>query len=762
MQSAAQAREASNAKPGSSVRDESSESAVPSNPIWQSLATHASGRPRVGRPDDPLEREADVVADRVLHGSPPANGWTRLSLASPTIQRACRACEDEPTIQREAEPGEPSGSATLAATLASRRGRGQPLDPSVREFFEPRFGADLSSVRTHTDGEAQQTAAQLRARAFTWGDDVYFGRGAHAPDSHAGRRLLAHELTHVLQQRGGRATAIQPWIQREPEFRVLDEVEPDRRRSSDANRIYFDFDSAEIEASQATALTELIERLRASAPETITLTGMASEEGRAGHNRGLVARRLAAVERRLRDAGFTNIVRNPISLTDAAGQIEYRRQRFVQVDTTQTVGSECGAASRAATEATDRGQCESAFAGAWPRAQAICSAALEALRAPSDTTATDAQTRLGVGSTREVIDLIQQVQAVLGRMGPSVTSFDAGQGHICRSRCDAECSTTASGSADGISLCHSFYDDNEVSGDLRPWVLIHEAAHGTGEFSDIQYHHQRGFALLEAGERRFNADSITRVIVELGDADRRVWTARRQAPAVALPTGLSSGDHSRMVGAFGELQMALVLSAFDQTFYYEYVREAQAARGWPCVDGLAHQGNKRIAGAAIRGRFEMIGVPAAALDPSCTSAVSPGPGANDHARMAAIVDRLERMSDIVGDDITVTQSGVGGPSWRRDGGNWIVDVPSDYPGGRSTNEVARELLRALIAALPNIETRFVADFEHIVFAAASSRTAASTTRMDARRSQRRADNPNWGRLPPPANGTAGSNTDAGP
>jgi hypothetical protein len=80
----------------------------------------------------------------------------------------------------------------------------------VRAFFEPRFGATLDGVRIHTDSRAVASARAVHARAFTVGRDVVFGAGAYAPETARGRRLLAHELTHVLQQSGGSASRVGP------------------------------------------------------------------------------------------------------------------------------------------------------------------------------------------------------------------------------------------------------------------------------------------------------------------------------------------------------------------------------------------------------------------------------------------------------------------------------------------------------------------------------------------------------------------------
>ncbi|HEY2990878.1 MAG TPA: DUF4157 domain-containing protein [Candidatus Binatia bacterium] len=82
------------------------------------------------------------------------------------------------------------------------RSPGQPLDPAARAFFEPRFGHDFGQVRVHTDAKAADSALAVDALAYTVGRDLVFGAGRYAPETAAGRRLLAHELTHSVQQDG--------------------------------------------------------------------------------------------------------------------------------------------------------------------------------------------------------------------------------------------------------------------------------------------------------------------------------------------------------------------------------------------------------------------------------------------------------------------------------------------------------------------------------------------------------------------------------
>jgi hypothetical protein len=87
------------------------------------------------------------------------------------------------------------------------RSPGQPLDAATRAFFEPRFGHDFSGVRVHTDARAAESAQAVNALAYTVGRNIVFGNGIPASGTTAGRRLLAHELTHVVQQRGSTSSA---------------------------------------------------------------------------------------------------------------------------------------------------------------------------------------------------------------------------------------------------------------------------------------------------------------------------------------------------------------------------------------------------------------------------------------------------------------------------------------------------------------------------------------------------------------------------
>jgi hypothetical protein len=171
----------------------------------------------VGSPGDKYEQEADEMAEKVMRmpDSMLSSGGTVVNPVHPlAIQRmvaeedeerlqrqALDEEEDETLVQTKAVPGQVTEvSPSLEARIHSQRGKGQPLRETNRSFMESRFGRDFSGVRVHTSGEAIQLNRELGAQAFTHGRDVYFGAGRYRPESGEGKRLLAHELTHVVQQ----------------------------------------------------------------------------------------------------------------------------------------------------------------------------------------------------------------------------------------------------------------------------------------------------------------------------------------------------------------------------------------------------------------------------------------------------------------------------------------------------------------------------------------------------------------------------------
>ena len=107
------------------------------------------------------------------------------------------------SLQRRAETADGEASADLTTTIDQARGRGRILDPRLRASMGQAMGADFSGVQVHTDAQADELNQSIQAKAFTTGQDVFFRRGEYTPESRGGQGLIAHELTHVVQQKGG-------------------------------------------------------------------------------------------------------------------------------------------------------------------------------------------------------------------------------------------------------------------------------------------------------------------------------------------------------------------------------------------------------------------------------------------------------------------------------------------------------------------------------------------------------------------------------
>jgi hypothetical protein len=151
----------------------------------------------VGQVNDPLEHEANRVADQVMRMTTPAPPVTPSRLR---ISRKCAAEEDGLVQPKSAEAGVDAVGPAPAIVHEVVQSPGRPLDLATRNFFEPRFGHDLSSVRVHTDAQADASAQAIKAIAYTVGRNIVFGAGQFAPHQSDGRKLIAHELAHVVQQ----------------------------------------------------------------------------------------------------------------------------------------------------------------------------------------------------------------------------------------------------------------------------------------------------------------------------------------------------------------------------------------------------------------------------------------------------------------------------------------------------------------------------------------------------------------------------------
>ncbi|HEV3197097.1 MAG TPA: DUF4157 domain-containing protein [Bryobacteraceae bacterium] len=266
----------------------------------------------VNRPGDRFEQEADRVAAAVMgmpEAASAANAAEINAGSSTAVQRMCAHCEDESHHNSEDDrdlnakemPGtSPKVTPQLSNQINSlKQVGGHPLSPGARSFFEPRFGRNFSDVRVHTGGQASESAKQVSALAYTVGRNIVFGAGQYAPESNAGRRLLAHELTHVVQQSGSRASDA-PAVQRLGDLSQrpspLPCPVPDTPATNVATNVLFGVNSARLSPKATADIASFIGSWTAAGSNrAVRVDGFASVDGPQSLNWQLSCDRASAV-----------------------------------------------------------------------------------------------------------------------------------------------------------------------------------------------------------------------------------------------------------------------------------------------------------------------------------------------------------------------------------------------------------------------------------------------------------------------------------
>jgi hypothetical protein len=646
------------------------------NPLWSRLSwLGAQAKLRVGAIDDPAEVEADRVADQVMR------------MPQPVVQRQCDRCaagndeavalksrpDEEPsTIRRlpSANDGAQDADGELPADFSRRLGVGEPLDAASRTFFEARLGVRLDPVRIHADADADAAAARVRARAFTLGRDVVFAAGEHDAHSDRGRRLMAHELAHVVQQGGSL-----PWsggargrpamgpsgdadapraapsaaLRRAPlDFAVRD-LDPDH--AGDRSRIFFPVGQSSIPAGAAADPGSEASKIAAFATpvaDPLTLHGYASEEGPAAVNAMLASQRIAAVDRALQRAGHRGVRTPAPHPTDSIGAIDYRNRRAVEI-ARPPVGS-VGAIAPAATptcgppgsenaSGTALTDCQTAVAAVAPAAVAIADIAeADVVTTPTATAAAEVAT-LFPGVPRADVDAnLVNIAAQVRRVA---TQF------LCASDCHDSCTRPASNlgqaAAARIVLCPSWVASGA---DFQTYVFIHEAAHGSAgpaTIDDIGYDSSRLVRVLTPGDSVRNTDSYT-LLIRRVHAAHTGGAAPRIGPATLdTVTGAGSpADQTAVLTGVAWLEAWLNYGSFDTGLAYGAIHRAVSGGAWPAPSVPPTREDDQLD--FDRGTLHELALafPGQLTDPH-DAAPFVLPTARDRERMAAIHDRFSQM-----------------------------------------------------------------------------------------------------------------------
>jgi hypothetical protein len=268
----------------------------------------------INQPGDVYEQEADRVADTVMRMPDPGTAGPRISPTGPTagLQRCscgkpadqsapCEECKSKVMgLQRSSTA--PSGGQTAPQIVHDvLSSPGQPLDGATRGFMETGFGRDFSGVRVHTDQRAAESAQAVNALAYTVGTDIVFGAGRFSPESQAGRHLLAHELSHVVQQNQAPAAK---QLQRACLKEEIEKVLPDDcpivvGRVTGGRRFKFNVNCDTFAPGEEAALREFLKGV--SSTSEIEVFGMASSDGDRVFNGELACARVNAALKVIKD-----------------------------------------------------------------------------------------------------------------------------------------------------------------------------------------------------------------------------------------------------------------------------------------------------------------------------------------------------------------------------------------------------------------------------------------------------------------------------
>ncbi len=169
----------------------------------------------INQPNDVYEQEADAMADKVVQtGQSGKAAHTITGNKDIFLQRKCKECEEEEKkAQRKPASTSPASASvhltsglvannSIVDSINSGQGRGHRMDSQTQLFMSEGFGVSFGNIQIHSDHHAASLSKELNARAFTVGNDIYFNAGEYSPSSTKGKHLLAHELTHTIQQNG--------------------------------------------------------------------------------------------------------------------------------------------------------------------------------------------------------------------------------------------------------------------------------------------------------------------------------------------------------------------------------------------------------------------------------------------------------------------------------------------------------------------------------------------------------------------------------
>jgi hypothetical protein len=547
--------------------------------------------------------------------------------------------------------------------------------------MQDRLRGDLSGVRIHDDIAAASSARDLGAAAWTLGRHVAFGSGAFAPDTESGRRLLAHELAHVVQQgpSGGTGpmTAARVGSVNDPEEREAEQVAasagtdaPSRsnvradsavvRRavgdfevggietSADVMSIFFDRGSAAIPASQLAKIPAVITAVGAGS--ALVLDGYASED----EAPALAPTRASAVGTALAAAAPPHTGARTLRDQAALGKgvIEYRTRRKVEVQTRAPMAPP--PAPRAPAVITRL--CGTALSTARPRALFLLNRAIGAL-APPRTAAVDGLLSDLFGGASGVA-AAATIKTNLGKVKHHIAVEIGPAGTVaCHTELDGRCVNPAYNVGTGLgavmTLCPDFLD-NPGAVNENAATLIHEGAHGTTGVAtqDLAYGHTRLIRALSTAQSLTNTDSYVLLVRNI-DANIAATPPIPIGVAGDSDAGIPLPANKRAArSALAHAEKWLTQAYQDVASLYDTVVATRAAGVWTGTTA-----------AFDRETMHLLAATFPVTDPGVAAPFAL-PTLTDQQRLAAVYDRFMAMRQVMWSrGVTMTQVAMGPDAW---------------------------------------------------------------------------------------------------
>ena len=600
----------------------------------------------------------------------------------PAVNRKCDSCneEDKKAQRKEANQEEPQPAKSAEEKVPIEiKDSGSKLPPDVRKDYEAKTGADLSAVRIHTGSDAERMAKSVNAQAFTIGNDIVFDKGKYQPDSDEGRKLLAHELAHIIQQ-GSKVSRV---INRSPSTGFeISGIFPGAASFPDA--IFFDRGSALIPSSEKGKIPAIASKFTG---KNITLTGTASEEGDPALNLSIINSRIRSVDSSVRIAGHTGTrSRNPQPGV-TSGTMDYRRVRSVEVIETPSVVPPTGlpptttppCAVTPATPHPEDEPCGVSFLTAYPLSLLWTATANSQLSSATPLAVTETGNLFPGIPIATVSANVSSLLTQLGRLAAQ---------HQCHNFCDGGCSRPAfnrgTGSSSMMTLCPDFITNTNTNN--RAETLIHESLHATPGLAtvDTAYLTTRLIISLTGPQALLNTDSYVLLILRLAGI------TPTSAPPTDTFVGMTAAEEKFALSALAFLEQWLLNAEFDTSLVYNAInKNIGRVGGWDTADDFEAEIMHLI--------FNLFGL----TDPGSASPFSTTPVDSDKFKMAGMFDRYTRMRQSVYTvPITINKITSGAEFWAPNLGN-IVKVASSFFTLSSLDSVKR-LLTLMLKSMSDV------------------------------------------------------------